>query len=354
MSNSHSSVVTHPALKKRLAQEIHDLIDREAPVLVSAIDDKYLLSPRQTSTRHHGRPDYQINTIQHLYFLDSAISMASNDIFIRYIDWLHDVLTNREVDTGLIHTSLEATREVLSQHLSTEASSLVDTTLSACLRGYLATSIDSSTTLSGDQCESYVDAILNGKRDLAEKAIVFRPNQIPLADVHVHTLQPAMYAIGELWQKNRISVAQEHMATAITQDLLGELRKQYEHKPKTGKSAVFACTEGNHHVLGLKMVSDIFEVMGWTTYFLGANTPSESIMAMLDNTRPDLVGLSVSLPQHIQPLSNLLDDLRSEFAGSCPSLVVGGQVLNQHPDLLDNLGSDGWFKNSLSVQADLS
>ena len=39
---------------------------------------------------------------------------------------------------------------------------------------------------------------------------------LSVADVYGRLLQPAPYRVGELWQANQISVAREHLATAIT------------------------------------------------------------------------------------------------------------------------------------------
>ena len=39
-------------------------------------------------------------------------------------------------------------------------------------------------------------------------------------DAELHLVQPAMYGIGKGWQENRISVAHEHMATALVHGLL--------------------------------------------------------------------------------------------------------------------------------------
>jgi methanogenic corrinoid protein MtbC1 len=41
-----------------------------------------------------------------------------------------------------------------------------------------------------------------------------------LKDLYVHLFQRALYAVGERWEHQRISVAVEHLATAITERML--------------------------------------------------------------------------------------------------------------------------------------
>ncbi len=43
------------------------------------------------------------------------------------------------------------------------------------------------------------------------------------------------------------------------------------------------------------MVADIFELNGWDSHFLGANTPFDQMLAYIQDESPDLVGLSVSV-----------------------------------------------------------
>jgi signal transduction histidine kinase len=47
---------------------------------------------------------------------------------------------------------------------------------------------------------------------------------------------------------------------------------------------------------GARMVADFFELDGWDTYFLGANTPTDSILRAVEERRADIL-VEVSLKQ---------------------------------------------------------
>lgn len=110
---------------------------------------------------------------------------------------------------------------------------------------------------------------------------------------------------------NTVSVAQEHLATATAQTLLVQLFAAQEPVAPCGRRFLLACVEGNHHALGLRMVADAFELGGWDVACLGANMPARYIAGMTEQVKPELVGLSVSLPQHLRAARQTAATLRS-------------------------------------------
>ena len=73
------------------------------------------------------------------------------------------------------------------------------------------------------------------------------------------------------------------------------------------------------------MVADTFEFNGWRSYFLGANTPSGEMNALIKDKRPDAVALSATLMSRVDTLISAADGIRDEF----PELPIlaGGQAL---------------------------
>jgi methanogenic corrinoid protein MtbC1 len=88
------------------------------------------------------------------------------------------------------------------------------------------------------------------------------------------------------------------------------------------------------------MVADAFEFDGWTVYYLGANTPLASLIAQVREVRPQLIGLSASLPYHLRTLREAIAVLRTVFVDDCPRIAVGGLVFNQFPELAKSIGAE--------------
>jgi methanogenic corrinoid protein MtbC1 len=113
-------------------------------------------------------------------------------------------------------------------------------------------------------------------------------------------IQPALYNIGQKWQDNQVTVAQEHLATAISQSVMTYGLLKSEVPPANGRRTVLACVEGNQHAVGLQMVADAFQLAGWDVHYLGANVPTGALLQHVVNCRPDLLGLSVSFAQQLR------------------------------------------------------
>jgi hypothetical protein len=146
-----------------------------------------------------------------------------------------------------------------------------------------------------------------------------------LLSLYEDLVQRSLYAVGELWERNRISVATEHLATAISESLLNLTYPRLFASPRNGKSAVVTCVANEHHQIGGKMVADLFELHGWRGYFLGANTPVREVIALITEKRPDVVALSVATAFGVAEAINSAAVIRAEYP--CLPLLVGGQAL---------------------------
>lgn len=142
--------------------------------------------------------------------------------------------------------------------------------------------------------------------------------------VYDEILKKSLYTVGELWEASKISVATEHLASAIIETILSEIYFKVFTENKIDKTVVVACTENEFHQVGVKMVSDIFQMNGWQVHFLGANTAIGQIIETIEKVNPDILALSLSIPFNLPTLDRMLDKIKSHF----PDLfvLVGGQA----------------------------
>ncbi len=187
--------------------------------------------------------------------------------------------------------------------------------------------------------DRYLPALLAGDARACEAIVqgLLREGT-PALDLYTGLFRPSLYRVGELWEANRISVATEHLATAITERLLALAYPALlaEARP-AGRRAVVSCGVNEFHQIGARMVADLLESRGFDVAFLGASTPAESLLSLVDERKPEFVALSVSIFFNLAPLDRLLAALGAEF----PRLpvIVGGQafrhggceILARHP-----------------------
>jgi MerR family transcriptional regulator, light-induced transcriptional regulator len=149
-------------------------------------------------------------------------------------------------------------------------------------------------------------------------------------------VQAAQLEIGRLWQENRISIAHEHMATAVSQRALVFLYERATPAPRTGKRIVMACVEGEQHELPARMLADHLELAGYDVAYLGANVPTDSLLAVVRGAPVDVVALSVTMSFNVGGLRGAVLALRAHR----PKLpvIIGGHALTWAPGLAAQLG----------------
>lgn len=170
-------------------------------------------------------------------------------------------------------------------------------------------------------------------------------NNTGIKDIYTKLIQRSMYKIGNDWEKNRTSVAAEHIATNISASLLSIIYPQIIKTEKNGRKIVMTCIDKEFHELGARIISDYFEYKGWESIYLGANTPQNEIIEIIDLKEPELVGISCNFYMNILRLLKLINELNSKFPKQ--KIIIGGQAINH-----DNIEMFTKFKN-VTVISDL-
>lgn len=145
-----------------------------------------------------------------------------------------------------------------------------------------------------------------------------------LAYLYEEVVTAALVEVGLRWQDGLISVAEEHVATAIAQSVLASFYVTFPW-PLQGPRAVMACVAGERHELGARMAADLLVCDGWNVTFVGADVPLDSLLALVRREQPRFVGLSAALAVRLPRVHEAISVLRSEVAG-LPIIVGGGAV----------------------------
>jgi len=195
---------------------------------------------------------------------------------------------------------------------------------------------------------SYLGAIRDGDRRRAFKVVEDAHTAgLDLAATYLDLIQPALREIGRLWQLNLISVADEHLATAITQAAMARAyERAFAWSTPLGRSLVAACVDVERHEVGLRMLCDLLDLEGWQTTYLGATVPVTSLVAMVQRRRPDAVAISAALSPHLLRVRAMVTAIREAMGDSCPLIIVGGRPFLENPSLATELGADATATNA--------
>ncbi|MEO8539100.1 MAG: cobalamin-dependent protein [bacterium] len=293
----------------------------------------------------------------HLEFLRPVLEFGEAAPMVDYLRWLAGVLTVRNVPVEHLAQSLDWLAEFFSGHLPPEDGAIVAAALSRARDGLLAddgSSSGANTKLpeAWAECVEFELALLTGDRTAATAAVSERMARgHSLIDTELHMIQPALYQIGRKWEQNLVSVAQEHLATAIAQSLMMQELVRCEPSQPNGRKVVLACVAGNHHDVGLQMVADAFQLSGWEVSYLGADVPTGSLIQYVGSWKPDLVGLSIAFAQQLAAGRTVVSRIADEFGDQRPRVIIGGLAINNFEGLAGQIGADGWGADSASAIA---
>lgn len=136
-------------------------------------------------------------------------------------------------------------------------------------------------------------------------------------------LTPVMYEIGELWVKNKISIADEHVCSNVANSMVRIIFDRNEKIPT--KKKILICTpDGEHHNLAASILESHLSCNGFKVFNLSPSEPHESIVRFIDSAKPDAVLVSITLSDNIRPGQRLVKKIRER--SSIP-IFVGGQAL---------------------------
>lgn len=87
---------------------------------------------------------------------------------------------------------------------------------------------------------------------------------------------PLMREVGERWHRGEISIAQEHMITSLTEQLLGTLLGM--HRPnREATRLIFSTPAGHWHSVGILAAALLAAGCGLSPIYLGPNLPAKEI-----------------------------------------------------------------------------
>jgi MerR family transcriptional regulator, light-induced transcriptional regulator len=140
-------------------------------------------------------------------------------------------------------------------------------------------------------------------------------------------VKPAMYRIGDLWEKNQITVADEHLATASLKYFLASMFTPYEVSERHPKGLLF-CIEGEQHSLGLELTNEIFKEQHWNTRYLGANVPVKDAVTFVQAWKPQAVAISIGMTTSISLLKKCLEEI--EKVQPDITILIGGRLISHY------------------------
>jgi len=174
--------------------------------------------------------------------------------------------------------------------------------------------------------------------------------EISIPVLYRDVLSRILLDTGEAWHRGATPIWEEHMASASVRTIVeivypSVLKAKAEVEP-SGRTVLLACTPEEVHDLGLRMVADRFDMAGWSTYYLGPDTPVEQIADAARRLEVDAIVMSSSthsrrlaVRQAVDALKELLPDVNIWVGGPAFVGAATGWLPQETPDLDALLGA---------------
>jgi MerR family transcriptional regulator, light-induced transcriptional regulator len=288
----------------------------------------------------------------HLTYLAEALAAADPALFNEYLAWVKVLFVGLKFSEDVLPTTIKYTRQALDEtlepHLKLAAFEYLDAGLAAYQNA--PSTLESFIKADNPHAEltrHYIEALLRGDRQSAGSMVLESVKQgVAIKDIYMNVFQCSQREIGLLWQTNQISVAQEHYCTAATQMIISQLYPYIFASKRNGRRMVATCVSGELHEIGARMVADFFEIDGWDTYFLGANTPMEGILRAISERKTDLLAISATMTFHIHKVADLIAEVRHSGLDEGTKILVGGYPFNVAPNLWKSVGADAYARDA--------
>ncbi|MFP8489218.1 cobalamin-dependent protein [Gracilimonas sp. Q87] len=319
--------------RHELAQEITELHFKNHPELEEKYGDK-------------GREKYYEDIVSHINYLEQAVRVNSSALFSNYLDWARTMLKERGIPESNLIESISFMKEAIQQKLKQDDAQKLVEFIDSGLDSLQIHSSQSKTFLRdgeplAEEAKTYLDLLLGGERKKAADLIEeLAEKGESIKDIYKHIFQKTQYEVGALWQNNMISVAHEHFCTAATQLIMSNLYPRIFSVDKKGRKLVACSVADELHEIGIRMVSDFFEMEGWDTHYLGSNMPDEHLVQLLKEEKPDILAISVTMPLHIDRATKLIKKVRENEQTADVKIMVGGYPFSIVPDLWKKIGAD--------------
>ena len=278
--------------------------------------------------------------------LAAAMDDGGHDQFAQRVRWTRDSFLSRGLALDVLRLGLDELRQVLESSLPANASGELPAFFDAA-RDELengSPAVEESSFPVQDEIDElirrYLDALDTGDAAGAVELVLEEVRSKRLSAIAALDLflTRVLREVGLRWHAAELSVAEEHFATQTTERLLEHILLTIDAADPIDKTVVLTMVAGDAHQVGLRIVASHFEIAGWKTVCLGANTPSSDLVQMAQKLDADVVVVGATLNTQRELVEATVRALKAE--NSDRRVIIGGPAFEGMPGRATEVGAD--------------
>lgn len=294
---------------------------------------------------------WRIHLRSQLAALAAAVEDGAPELFAAQVGWSRDACLARAGSVAALEAALTRLREVLEESLPGPAWEKLPPYFEhamgeLALRPALEASALPGVQAYGQLALDYVTALVAGEERRAVKLVLhaLEVRQLRVKEVLESVLVPAQRELGRLWHQGVIGVAEEHFGSVVTGKVLARAMVHAPPSEPNGCTVVVTSVTGDAHDLGVHMVAAFFELDGWRSICLGANTPIDDLVQFVARFDSDLVALGATLDPQREVAARTVEALRAARPGQ--RVLVGGAAFRGDAALWRRIRADAFAETA--------
>ncbi|MFA9465464.1 MAG: B12-binding domain-containing protein [Velocimicrobium sp.] len=190
------------------------------------------------------------------------------------------------------------------------------------------------------------------EKEAKEEAVMFVLDQlqcetIDVLDLYSHVLTPSLNNMRCDLADKRICIWNEHVKSSIVRTIVEccfpyVIKKRDQINPKWKGTAAILCPPGEYHDLGARMATDFFTISGYSTIFVGSNTPYQDFYQAIHVIKPNVVAISVSNYYNLVATQKMIEEIRHSLHDSLTIVVGGSAFHNDTANKVSLVGADSY------------
>ncbi len=161
--------------------------------------------------------------------------------------------------------------------------------------------------------------------------------------------QEGMAEIGRRFEQNEFFIPELIMAGEMMNDGAELIKPYLDEDAQAEKTSigtmVLATIEGDIHDIGKNIYGMMMELSGFEVIDLGVDVPVDTIIAKVEEVKPDLIGMSGLLTLAFDPMKAVVDKLKEKGLRDSVKVMVGGGQFDQ--TVCDFIGADGYSTDAV-------
>lgn len=178
--------------------------------------------------------------------------------------------------------------------------------------------------------DQLIDSLLHpdleqANRLLGDMLAFYSPEELTL-----QVIGPALNEIGEAWERGRITIATEHLASNYLRHHM-LLWMGTAPRPREISPIILACCPNEWHEGSLLMLGVLLRRQGWPVAYFGQNMPFPDLATFIQQIQPSavvLVAMSEETARYLADWPHWI----IQSAGK-PLMTFGGRIFTLQPDL---------------------